>query len=434
MALNPTCRGRARIDGSATNAGLNDSSYPGNTDYSDRATAFYSDTWTFPAGSTDGTCAGSGVTAPMVGNGIYITGSDRTTGRYIITVVLAANQIRVDAAPSAAGLSGVVGKIGGAGLVGDVRSCAVAGFTTYYGPGTHTLTASTSAPVDGSNTAACTDEGYAVTAGDKPTNGNRPTIACGTYTFNVRAQWFTQHLQFTGTAAAVWAVVTSGSGYAAFVKSTNSSGTASRSAFFANTSRGMFLQSCEGISTNGIGGSFASVGRLVSCYLHDSASGATPIATFGGIVGCVFDTCTTGGNHGAGDVGTYDHCTFYGCTTGINMGMRLQWSITNCIFHTCTTGISETAYYPSNLSDYNDFWACGTPRVNYPVGPHDTATNPNFPDPANGDFTPSGSVLTQGSGPPKSDGTYWTSHQGAIPAQTTGAGGGSKAYFREANL
>ena len=81
--------------------------------------------------------------------------------------------------------------------------------------------------------------------------------------------------------------------WAVNVKVTNSSGAGTPYALDVAGLSTMVIN-CEGISTNGVALRTSTDSSILSCYLHDSATGIDVSQPEGFLVGNIVDTCTLG--------------------------------------------------------------------------------------------------------------------------------------------
>lgn len=388
MALNAGTIWEIRTTGSQTNGGGFYNRNPGTSvDYSqqDAAQLSLSDIATDVAGTTL-TSATGGFTAAMAGNIIYLTGGGATAGWYEIVTYTDTNNVVIDRTAGSS-KSNVTGNVGGAFLLGgtlddDFLSAQVAGNTIWVKAGSYTAGENISPSASGTIATVTFFLGYNASRGDKPTGANRPLIDFGAYYMYTNNFWYTAHLRFTGTAAQVYLLGTSNIIRNCYAS--NTSGTASRSAFY-NTSAGIQYIECEAVSTNGYAFRGVTEGsQFVFCYAHDSSTGFEAGDTY---IGCFADTCTTGFNASPTVTRTYMNCVAYGCTTGINSAGSFATTI-NCIVDGNTTGISYTATYSvqPELTIHN----CLDNTTNYnngSAGADDVVADPKLNDPANGDFS-----------------------------------------------
>jgi len=342
-------------------------------------------------GGTTLTSATGGFTAAMAGNIIYIaSGTNFTAGFYEIIVRTDTNTVTLDRdATDGHNASAGVGKVGGALDVpvdADFETFKT-GDTIYIKAGTYTLTGNISV-----GASIPKIYGYSTTRGDAPTSTNRPTIACGSYSFSYTQPVRFGYLIFTGEAASV--LTSSGSRFD-WVKVTNSSTTADRNAFYIPaSSNGFSLFYCEGISTLGEAVQALDTCRCFCCYLHDSNNGFYSTSN-GFFYNCLIAKCTTAGITNAGSTKAANSiigCTIYGnetpAGTGVTLGETETYNIfVNNIIYGWTLGATQTtAEVVTNVWDYNDFYNNTTDRTNVTAGVNDMAINPGFVDAANGNF------------------------------------------------
>jgi hypothetical protein len=382
--------------GSNNSGGGFDSGIAGaGTDYSQQTSAqlSLSDLAMVTAGTTL-TSATGGFTSAMVGNCIHITaGTNFTAGFYFITGYTDTNTVTIDrdATTGSDGSSGT-GAVGGALAVftDTLLERLTAGNKIWVkNNGTMTLTGGISISLAGSSTAPIVIDGYNSSRGDKPTLANRPTIACGANSFTIGLNWQKYNIIHTTTASTGAATGSSSDSIVRNCKSTNSSGTANRDAFYCRDANHFF---CEGISTNGQAFDIDDGPSLMfGCYAHDSLDGFRNDSTgdVGSVVNCVADTCTGIGVR-LSAAAICSNTTIYNCGTGVSFdgaGSAGLAAVFNSIISDCTTGVSQSSAHLNNHGDYNLYYNNTADTSNFTKGSNSVVGNPNFTDAANGDFT-----------------------------------------------
>lgn len=332
------------------------------------------------AGGTTLTSATGGFTDAMKGNLIYIkSGTNFVAGWYEIVSVADTNTVTIDRdATSGGNGSSGTGSVGGARaeLVDEQleAAAAVAGNTFWIKAGTYTLTA----PISVSTTGGSSDKpqriiGYQTNRGDRPTEDDRPLLACGANGITLTwAYWQLYNLRFTSTASP--AISLASGTIVENCRCVNSSESANRAAFGG----GEIYHDVEAVSTLGRGiARYAANLRCVRCWYHDSAVGVDGNNNQFHLWQCVFTDCTTGLKlYNAGISHIVDGCTVDGCGTGMCLDCRLSL-ITNNLITGCTTGISATAEY-NNVFRNNNLYDNTTDRSNVTADDTDTAVDPAY--------------------------------------------------------
>jgi len=363
-------------------------------DYSQQTTAQLALTdLAMTTGGATLTSATGGFTSAMIGNCIQITaGTNFTAGFYFITAYTDTNTVTIDRdATTGSNGSAGTGNVGGslAAFTDAILEIFTAGNKLWVrNNGTMTITATIDISNAGTATAPFVVEGYNSTRGDAPTLANRPTIAAGANRVKFGAFWILKHFIFTTTEGIGLSADFSNSyNYFYNIKSTNSSGSGNRDAFYIAKGHA-FL--CEGISTLGRAFFISAFPSSVSwCYAHDSASGFECDATSDTVsfTGCIADTCTTG--FVLGRVSTVLNSIAYNNTTGMSIdpGGEGNVFITNSILSDNTTGISAVADQDNSTGFHNLYYNNTSDVSNFTKGAGAVSGNPNFTDAANGDFT-----------------------------------------------
>ena len=362
--------------------------------------------------STTLTDAANPFTPQMVGNIIYIvSGTNFVPGWYEITAYTSAGEVTLDrtAVSGGDGKSGV-GNIGGCiDLPADAffEQC-VPGNTVFIKGGTgvtYTLCEAISVAKSGTSTAPIFVVGYNDTRsiGCTCDGANRPTIAAGANTLTFASYWLLRNIVVTTTETYG---LRGGTG-ALFVncKSTNSSASASRRAFYCGNDGARFVD-CEAICTKGSAITLAGTSSYILwCYMHDSAQGCI-ITNGNALVGVVIDTCTKGISGTNGVYGLYLNCTIDNCADGISLSNGHTMLALNNIISNCSKGVVLGSYNESAWWDYNDFYNNDTDTTRVPTrhatlalpGPHDIDADPGYTDSANGDYRTGGNVADTGFG------------------------------------
>lgn len=381
--------------------------------------------------STKISSAGTAFDSTDVDNLYYqVSGTGFTVGRFHI-VSVAAGVATLDRSAGTLGSTGGTSNLGGALLInmGDVFYEATTDGTRYWtkGDGVHTLTASISIAQDGTLAAPCSFMGYSSTFGDAHgVPANRPTIACGAYDINLDNYWQAKYLNLTGSST-TRVLRLDINGQAFEVKVTNTSGGATSESFDLRQ-MGAKAESCEAINSSAGQGFFVSGAytSIINCKAEDCDEGIHMQDLDVKIYGCIIQGCLSGIEMTASaDGNDISKCIFYDCTKGIyesNVGALANHYHDNN-FVSCTTGHERvTSEDPVSLYSHNNFHDCGTDTVNTDQW-NKTTVDPDYADPANGDFTPG--VAMDGTGYPAKIGDTTTHFaQGAIAYRNTGGGGG----------
>ena len=408
MAYPSTLNWEYRTTGNNLNAGMFDPSL-GGTDYSqqDAAQVAYTDL-VIGATNTQLTSATTPFTAAMVGNGIAVaSGTGFTVQRaYILSV--AAGVATMDRAMGTANSTGGVGKLGGAlALMTDaLLELVVAGNMVWIKAGTYTLSGSTTIAADGTAALPVDIIGYNATRGDNPTGASRPILAGASLSISFNGNyWNFNHIRFssyssTGACAVSFARIVN-------CYAENTSGSV-RSAFVTNANYPATYIDCEGVSAAGSAFYHTTAGYVTSllwCYAHDSPYGFNANGNNSNTLFSVFDTCTYGLYINSA-IHTALNNTFYSAVAGSGIyaptTMGQQSYIANNIFnmtHASGVGVNYVdAVIRSISGGYNNFYACGTDRTNFPALTGDNDIDPQFVDAPNGDFTTGSNVADTGRG------------------------------------
>jgi len=228
------------------------------------------------------------------------------------------------------------------------------------------------------------------TSSDWATGSNRPSIAFGANNWVTGNSYNIKNFILTGEGASV---LSCGQQNQIFnVKATNSSEVADRDAFSGSEAYAFFID-CEGISTNGQAILAGAYGSIYGCYAHDSKDGLCINAGSLGnkIVFSIADTCTNYGILSSGYSSLVSNNTVYNCGTGIRNDANRHTNRYVCnLLSTCTNGaVQQTAEQESHFFDWNFYHSCTTPTTNVTEGPNsdESASDPEFTDAANGDFS-----------------------------------------------
>ena len=387
-------------------AGFSDLNPGTSVDYSQQANAQLSagDYATSGSGVAVLTSATGGFTAAMEGNVICLYGgSNFVTGHYQIVTYTNNNTVTLDRSPTPSGAgSGGTGKVGGwktkfwdawmdEWLPGHVCWVNPAGTIT----NTHELDQTS---IDGTTHARIQILGYNVTRGDNPTGTDRPLIANGALDWMMGDYYVCRNLRLTTTDANGFYM--SADGMVSNCYAYNSSGTASRYAFFLDGTDGTIIQS-EGVSTNGRAIRLDPSCVALLCYVHDSVHGIFSNGNDTKALWCIADTCSTYG------IGCYSGSVTYNCTTYGSLDNlyiasgRCAVTIRNCLIDSATDdGIAAAAAIvgPEDI-DYNNFNGnVGDDVVNVSKGANTTSDDPDFTDDAGGDFSTGAAVQDNGLG------------------------------------
>lgn len=375
-----------RDTGAATNGCYYDSTIASaGTDYSQQDAA--------QASGTDGTCANNttfvsvlgAFTAAMIGNGIYISGTNFTTGLYVVTARASATSITLDRNPTT-GVAASIGvyAVGGASTTPAVWAASlVPGNTVWVKKGTYSWATFTKPASTGA--APISILGYNASRADNPTLTNRPTITM-TGEYVPGDTGVDKNLIMTGSLAAGSILHGGVRIHVENCKITNSSATAT-AAF--NPGASSTLLRCEGISATA---GFAFVGafsHLMYCNAHDSINGAQIQIANCTVVGCVFDTCTTG----ISSISSAPHITLstiYNCTTGVDFSnaAATRPAVTNCIIANCSTGINgNSSNNGTHINEFNTFSSNTADVSNFTKQTGCITGSASMTDPTNADFT-----------------------------------------------
>lgn len=362
--------------------------------------------------STNLTSSTAAFTPVMVGNFFCLsgrgTGNFGVAGWYEIVSYTNATTVVTDRATDSGGaLVAGVGKIGGAISLGGstsgiadtnvFTSMVTAGATAttrYFIKGGSGITYTPNAAITMTSGNAAWNgvmESYATSRGDRPLGATRPTIACGTNSFNGSSSWGFYSLIFTGTAVSVL-IPTACS--VTGCKVINSSTTANRNAIAISSGR---ITNCEAISYRGraIGMDTSAAGYAIDVrnnYLHDSDVGVSTAAqAAAGVVieGNIIEGCVTYGIDmtAVTNVGiSIRNNTLYGTENKLGTGINIPTGISivqvmNNILYGLATGIAHADVQSSCYDDYNNFFN-NTADINtanhWQKGAHTTAVNPTF--------------------------------------------------------
>jgi len=399
MALPATAVLEVRSTATANNvngAGFN--SARGGTDYTLQNAAQLTNTdLTCTAASTTVTSAGGGFTDAMKGNYIHLTaltGTGAIVGWYEIVSVTDTNNAVLDRTPTDGANNITAGTfyVGGAAslvstLDDDFFEMCVAGNIIYVKGGatpiTYTLGEAVNMVAAGGTQAPIKIIGYSTTRGDNPTDGTRPTFACGANNFNMSTNWEISFVELTGTGSSLLSL--SNAGKSVHCKVTNSSTTANRVAIGGGLDC-LFL-SCEGISYRGRALSVGGTSQIIGCYLHDSnvaIYGTTSISV--NIMDTIMAHCATlnFGLTGALLVGFLGiNNIFYGAENKYGTGVSFVTGTTdvrliNNIFYGFVTAVTHADVQSVGYDDYNCYNNNTTDVNNWTKGSNDVTTNPAF--------------------------------------------------------
>jgi len=234
------------------------------------------------------------------------------------------------------------------------------------------------------------------TTSDYAYGSDRPTLAMGANSWTGASSNIARNLIITTTATAGFNQ--NNSSIFDNCKSTNSSGTAGRYAFYSSSTFCKYIDN-EIISTNGYAIRMQADTRLVGNYIHDSSYG--PRYNGGSMfISNVFDTITNRGIDQPGSGAIIMNNVFYNCGTAIH-GWTSQSLITmNNIFDNNTIGANSYTNYSTAVYDYN-IWSNNTTDVsNITKGDNSVTSDITFTDAPNGDFTLPDSSVAEGVGAP----------------------------------
>lgn len=275
----------------------------------------------------------------------------------------------------------------------DFEGSAEAGDRYFFmGGQTYTLTQDIITALDG--TAALPIQLIGVASGttneppvasDWASGADRPTLACGAWTFTWDDYTHMHNFIATGTDLSIlWGDTNA---MLDNVIATNSSGTGNRYAFVNGAIYGKVINS-ELVCTNGYGAliNFADVSFS---YIHDCVNGLVIGSNSCSITFTIIDTCSTSGvNLASYDSVLMINDTIYACGTGITATDSNSNMIINCIINDCTTGANWTGgtNILNNYWDYNNWEGNTSDTSNVTKGNNATANDPQFDNAAGGDF------------------------------------------------
>lgn len=366
------------------------------------------------ADNTTITSVGAPFAVNHPGNILHITaGTNFTQAWYLINSVTA-GVAQLDRACGTAASTAGTGKTGGAlslnsTLDDDICEAAIGGNFIWMKAGTFSLGEAISiASSSATLTAMIHWYGYNTTRGDNPTGSSRPVLTGGSFQIASNLNWDYRNFIMTGTGTNVLA--SSNDNHIENCKFTNTSTTAARTALQVLTSAVAFR--CECVSQNGIAVNFSNgtTGRVIGCYIHDSATGFSGSAAGHLMVNNIIEACTTVAFTSSSTAPKINFLgnTFYGAETKLGLGIQMTGvtasalRIYNNIFYGFTTAISiSTVLQDSIQEDYNGFFNNTTNRTFISTGAHSMAVDPQFTGASQltgSTATTSGSILTQSGG------------------------------------
>jgi len=384
-----------RANGDATNGGgfLNGGT---GTDYSqqDAAQVTYTDLVIDAATNTDVTSAATPFTSAHVGNTINITGGTGfTVARYEV-ISVAGVIATLSSAVGTVASTGGAGKLGGAiFLWTDVflESLTAGNVVWVKADGVHVFTENLAVSKDGLSTAYIVINGYDTTRGDGEGNqNNRPSLACGIYSFSFDNYWKVSNFSLTGEASTMLRIDLGGK--VNNCSSVNNSSISVRSAMRSGSSNFVAI-SCSMSSLNGTGILLSSNCSVINCYIHDCGGTAN-----GGVVANgsniilnnnIFNNCYNG-VFVIGDFIQINGCTVYNCTRGLYFDGAADSVLTvKTIIDTCTTGMERATVAPNdaaNILENINFSNNTTDKTNTSTIINETNLDPQFVNAAAGDF------------------------------------------------
>lgn len=370
-------------------------------DYSQQNTAQTTATdFAATGASTTLTSASAAFTPVMVGNIFHQTttgtGAHGLVGWYEIVSYSNATTVVLDRTPNdGTGSAATTGFVGGAGRLNGLEDAYLemvpAGSYIYIKNGTYTISGAIS--IASTNSTASLPSlllGYNSVRGDTPTAAQRPVIAAGANAVTVGQYQFMYNLSWTTTASSgIGLSSVANSFYGVNCKFLNTSSTTTRNAVSTVNTGNAFIN-CEFISQNGVaytGNSTSNSHKLIGCYFHDSATGASIGGIQHLITNCIFENHTTAAltcaNVSASVILLGN--TFYGREAKIGIGANFSGSnsagskLYNNIFYGFDTGVTgTTAAAGTNDSMYNDYFNNTSDATLFYKSSTDLALNPNF--------------------------------------------------------
>lgn len=341
--------------GSDTNGGAYDFTIGGaGTDYSQQNAAQLAvvDAATSGAGVTTLTSAMGGFTAAMIGNALYLSGTNFTTGRYFITAFTNGNTVTLDRTPSPSG-AGSVGtcNVGGAlATWAELESTRgrVTGNTAYIKAGTYNLAIGITLSATGNNLPSASPDatiGYTTTRGD---NGQVTITAAAAITMLTLTSLNTviENFIFDGAGTANTGIlnIASGSNTQRGLQINNVTVKACKTRGIDCNQNYIFLERClitamASGATDGVGGATNAPGIFASrcAFTNNPCPGVSFEGNNTGLVS-YFDRCVFANNTGAS-------------SQGVNLSMALSHvQLSNCVFYkNGSDGVAVVTYAAVNI-------------------------------------------------------------------------------------
>lgn len=365
------------------------------------------------------------VTAQMVGNGVYITGGDGfTTGWYEVASFIDGDNFTIDRSAGASKSGGTANIGGSLSVFLDLLDVGMtAGYKVMIKNGSYSLTENI-LWIAGNSTNRVQILGYNTSYSDLATGDNRPNITFGAFEFNLLSYYIVSGLR--GTFTGGYALRGTSSAYPKVTNCSFEKLTASGSTAAIQTTNDSIVVGCDVT---------ISAGSITSGILINQSTGITMgnyVLNDGGTVTHGINAYTNLFNIVSGcssgiftrTNGYANNNTIYDCTVGLTLTNTGCDAINNDI-NSCTTGISGTVGKDNRL-DWNNYHNNTADVSNCTKGEDATATDPNYTDAANGDFT---NDLDPANAMPL--GFADSIKQGAVQDAGGGAGGGETAvgYF-----
>jgi hypothetical protein len=388
MAIDATTQWEVRTTGNAANGGGYSS---GGADYSQQDAAQVSVTNAVGNNTTTITSATANFPADCKGNVVYLTGGGyggSVARRQVVTRVSATEITVDDTVPTGTGMTLNLG--GAVANPQNIATTMVPGNVGHVKAGTYTITANTLLTTGSAAVGLVELRGYKTTRGDNPTSfADCPVISLGSYYFGPNGLGRCSYLSFTGTTGYATTGFTAGGQFYRCKFNSSAGYSVGALGYY-----GRFVD-CEftgygGASLGAYGGS-----HFVRCYFHDiTQAGAAMIACTAAcalteVRNCIFDTGASG-SYGIGTGGQawyVEGNVFYNLAYGAVFNNTLNTFIGN-IFHSCSTYAlynsgTDNEWFCANNLFYNN----GANYTNCLPGLNDiTGQDPQFVDPANGDF------------------------------------------------